>query len=384
MISRIRFESFKLLRDVDVELGKLNVIVGRNSVGKSTVLEGLHLLLQLATEEEGEDAHRAGRPGVIFSGLRAPQRLVTRPDATTFSLEVETDAEVAFKVQAFVSDDSGAETCRYLLHFRDGGEREELELPANPNVNPRLFFGKPWSRKLGSVVWLKLRADALAAAHYSERELPRMDFTGEGLPSVLQYLQGQRDGTIEAIEASLAKVVPGVRRVRTLPAKITRYERIPVTIGGQESWHEQRREVTGTRFEVEFTGLGWIPADQVSDGTLIALGLVTLLHHRPPRLVLLDDIDAGLHPVAQKDVIDLVRAILDDKPHVQVVATSHSPFVLDALNATEVFVAGAANDTATSITRLNQHPGWQPRSGFMRPGEFWSVVGENWVAEHSR
>jgi AAA15 family ATPase/GTPase len=45
MVDRVELLNFKLLRDVQVDLGRLNVFVGRNGVGKSSVLRGLDLLM---------------------------------------------------------------------------------------------------------------------------------------------------------------------------------------------------------------------------------------------------------------------------------------------------------------------------------------------------
>ncbi|MBK9649538.1 MAG: AAA family ATPase [Deltaproteobacteria bacterium] len=45
MVDRVELLNFKLLRDVQVDLGRLNVFVGRNGVGKSSVLRGLDLVM---------------------------------------------------------------------------------------------------------------------------------------------------------------------------------------------------------------------------------------------------------------------------------------------------------------------------------------------------
>lgn len=377
MITSISFINFKLLRNVVLELGRINVIVGRNGVGKSTALEGTHLLLQLATERPGEDSFKAWRPGALFVGPRSTDLLLSKPDATFFELGVSASAGVRFHLHATPTPRSEAAPDQFKLTFEKGGKAEQITLPGPSN--PKTFFKLPYQERLGAVVRLKLHAEALAADHYSEREEPRLEYSGAGLPSVLQYLQGLRDGTLEQIEGDLARVVPGVRRIRTLPVRIRRQERVRVTVDGQESWLDQWREFTGSRFEVEFDGLGWIQAAALSEGTLLALGLITLLRHKPPRLVLLDDLDKALHPMAQRDLIGLIRKVLEDLPDVQIVATSHSPFVLDALDATEVFVAGSLGAGASAIRRLDQHPAWQKRKGFMHPGEFWSAVGEGWV-----
>ena len=54
-----------------------------------------------------------------------------------------------------------------------------------------------------------------------------------------------------------------------------------------------------------------------------------------------------------------VRDLLDmaEQPNLQIVATAHSPFVLDSLEATEVFVAGSAPAGGVSIGWIFKHIG---------------------------
>nr|WP_250645723.1 AAA family ATPase [Sorangium cellulosum] len=84
MLTEAHFKNFKLLRDVRLSLGRLNVLVGPNAVGKSTVLEGLHDLLQLAAAKPGWSA--TVHSGVLFRGERAVEDLVAKPDATELEL----------------------------------------------------------------------------------------------------------------------------------------------------------------------------------------------------------------------------------------------------------------------------------------------------------
>jgi predicted ATPase len=186
---------------------------------------------------------------------------------------------------------------------------------------------------------------------------------------------------MEGIESDLAVVVPGARRIRALPARVHRTEQLRIAVDGTETVSERRREVTGARFEVEFDGQGWIRSGQLSEGTALALGLITAMRSNQADVLLLDDVDKGLHPVAQREIIAFLRRILEANPAVQVVATSHSPFVLDALEPDEVLVAGPVGPAESRIRRLVDHPAWLSRSKYMRPGEFWSFVGEGWVAE---
>ena len=66
--------------------------------------------------------------------------------------------------------------------------------------------------------------------------------------------------------------------------------------------------------------------------------LSAVLGPESPQLVLLDDIDKALHPQAQKELVRVIRAILAQFPELQIVATSHSPYLVDEFAADEVWV----------------------------------------------
>src|SRR4051812_14931512 len=51
MIHGVRFRNFKALRNVELALERFTVLVGPNASGKTAVLEGLHHLTRLATND---------------------------------------------------------------------------------------------------------------------------------------------------------------------------------------------------------------------------------------------------------------------------------------------------------------------------------------------
>ena len=44
MLKRIRCKGFKSIREMDLELGKINVLIGANGAGKSNLVELLNIL----------------------------------------------------------------------------------------------------------------------------------------------------------------------------------------------------------------------------------------------------------------------------------------------------------------------------------------------------
>lgn len=400
MITQFRAQNFKRLRDVTVELGPLNVIVGRNGVGKSSLLEALELVLLVPDAMENKDSgqarrlatslpafHTAGASELTLACLLNPSEelgccsaRVTAGGVSEFVSETRyapSPTGVGLR-QTLVGDTKRLEQLSRWSEFWN-----PLKYRAIEEFRSSFFWGDSSIRMLPEVRTLRtaLHGTALAASSTAESDVPQLTNTGAGLAAVLQYLQGTRDGRLERIEQSLARIVPGVKRLRTLPVRMNQRRRVRVAVNGTESWHEEELTVTGARYELEFDGLGWIPADQLSEGTLLTLGLLTVLHNDPPDLLLLDDLDKGLHPVAQRELVKLLKELQTERPALQIVATSHSPYLVDELDAAEVFVAGACQDdpTATQIRRLDQHPDWEGNKDFLGLGEFWTSVGEDWV-----
>ncbi len=55
-ISSVRFRNFKALRDFSVSLDRVNVLVGPNNAGKSTILSAFRALRRLARRGSAVDA----------------------------------------------------------------------------------------------------------------------------------------------------------------------------------------------------------------------------------------------------------------------------------------------------------------------------------------
>ncbi|MBM4072710.1 MAG: ATP-binding protein [Planctomycetes bacterium] len=79
-----------------------------------------------------------------------------------------------------------------------------------------------------------------------------------------------------------------------------------------------------------------IPAKDLSQGTLVALALLTLAYlPEPPSVIGLEEIDRGLHPRLLRHLQDALYRLSypescgEKRPAIQVIATTHSPYLLD-------------------------------------------------------
>ncbi|EPX60004.1 hypothetical protein D187_002090 [Cystobacter fuscus DSM 2262] len=149
---------------------------------------------------------------------------------------------------------------------------------------------------------------------------------------------------------------------------------------------EQRHQIPeqqtlwGNRVVLDMKGAKGVAADSAGEGTLMVLGLLTvLMGPSKPRLVLLDDIELNLHPVAQGKLIETLRTLQKRDPELQIIATSHSPFILNYLKPEEVRMTFLAENGFARCEKLTAHPEFERWKDLMSPGEFWSTVGESWM-----
>lgn len=125
-----------------------------------------------------------------------------------------------------------------------------------------------------------------------------------------------------------------------------------------------------------------LKAHQVSEGTLLTLGMLTAIHGvNKPGILLLDDLDRALHPKAQRELIDLLRGVQKTNPEIQIVGSTHSPYLLGQMEPNEVQVTSLRDDGSTACEPLTHHPKFGTWKDEFHPGEMWSLFGEKWVAE---
>jgi predicted ATPase len=387
MLTRASFENFKALERVDVDLSRFTLLVGKNSAGKTSVLQGMHHASQLGARQEDEHRWAEGRPGAIFSGSRDPRRLVTLPGHGPMRIALTDEQARTLSVEARLPVDE-SEPYQFTLAL-SGDEPSSITLPGvmtlpgeRAETLPKVFFGLPALRRFASVALLRLDADVIMRPSMADSEQPRLEQNGEGLASVLNYFAGAEPAILDALTEDLAKVIPQVRGIRTFPAQVTRRRQERIVIGDQAVNRSFDEPVWGHRFSLDMGKGRLIPADLLSEGTVLTLGLLTALRHPLcPRLVLADDIDKSLHPGAQAELVRCIRAILAARPELQMVCTTHSPYLLDHVELDEVRVMALDAEGHAACRSLSDHPDSQRWREMLRTGEFWASVGEDWIVE---
>lgn len=353
MLTAVRFQNYKILRGLTVPLSPFTVLIGPNGVGKSTVLDGIFALLQLGDPRYGYTGKILDRPYVYFQEENAPRYLVGPAD--TFTIEAEEERDDCFGMKVRV--DAKQEMSEVNLWRRQAGQERKLKQP-DPGVQARDFFDTPDLRRLASVMRLSLDADAIARPSAAAKGIPNLGEDGAGLPTLLAHMARRRDKSVDRVEEKMQMLVPGFQRIEIMEVAVQRTETEDIAINHQTLQYDRRTEEPGFALEVEFDGIGMVPAFHLSEGTRILLALLTLLHSPTrPRLLLLDDVDRALHPAAQVELIRLLRELVAQTPDLQIIATAHSPIVVGQCAKNEVVVLKRNDDGCTGIAHPEEAPG---------------------------
>lgn len=368
MLDRVSFTNFKSLRSVTLDLSPLTVLVGPNGCGKSSVLQGIDMLSRFGIPQP----RPIGDLGPQFD----PRRLASaKGSALRLSLRDVERNTLSLEIPIPPANGGSVSDLEYEVRWDGPDGQVETWTPRSTGSRHHPFT---------SVVHLHLDATVMARTSTTEDEEPRMASDGGGLASTLAWLAGAKPDVLHRIASDLARVVPGVRRILTHRERIVRQEMDRIAIDGQPIWRPVERARLGDRFSLEFDDSTEVPADLLSEGTVLALGLLTKLHEpERPRLLLLDDIDRGLHIGAQAKLVAVLRELMRHDPELQIVCTTHSAYLLDLFEPSEVRVLDLDATRSTHAKALTEHPEFDKWRFGTQTGELWAALGDQWVTADS-
>jgi predicted ATPase len=217
---------------------------------------------------------------------------------------------------------------------------------------------------------------------YSADEIPTMTPDGATLASVVAYLITTEPERFADLSARIRQVVPAVERLRVRPAKVQLTEPTTISVNRKEIPYWETREVIGHELLFDLKDAPGIPARAVSEGTLLVTALLTAtVWSQGADMLLIDDLEKGLHPKAQRELVDALKALLATDPRMQIAFSTHSPYVVDELKADQVWILVPDERRGVVARRLGDHPRAAEALQVLTTGEFLSAEGEDWVRE---
>jgi len=355
MIKKIRVRNYLSLKEVDLELGVRNLLVGPNMSGKSNLIDCLRFLTTMALsglnkaflDRNGfqEVVWKGGDENRITIGLTAEAPNRDKEHVKVYDYEISiiggaTGAIVVEREKLTVRTSGEPKTLIDLksgqgkLNHADGSIA--FTSPIDPASSALQFNVPGWettSFKFLIAMWrfyrliptLMKQANAATAQNF-------LNEGGDNLSSWLMTLQSYRE-EFRRIEQVATDVFPDLKEILTPP---TQFATTYVTT------HEKYLK-------------GPINIWRMSDGELTFLALLSLIfapEELAAPLYCIEEPENHLHP----KLIETVAEILTQRQSelglraAQIIATTHSPHLVDKVSIDELIVAEKANG-ATKFTR---------------------------------
>lgn len=330
-IERLELRQYKSVEHCEIPLSGMTILVGRNGVGKSNIIDALRFVadslrntLEYAIRERGgiDQVRRkslGGRPTHPAIGLRLRLPNGSRADYRFGIAAVQGRGFRVDHEECRISDSFGRAS--HAFSVKQGAATWSLPSICPPASPDRLFLvsasGAPEFRPVYDVLtrmaFHNLNPEAMK---YPQRPEPGslLSHEGRNLASVVKQLQESPAELARLIEHLQAIGVPITRITHKLAGPL---ETIEVA---------QEVEVPEGKRNSNFDAIS------LSDGTIRAIGiLVSLISARAartsgPTLIGIEEPETALHPAAAGALMD---ALIEGSRHTQLIVTCHSPDLLD-------------------------------------------------------
>lgn len=352
LLTEVTLERFKAaFKPKPIELGRFNVIIGRNGSGKSTLLEAIQWLDTTIRRDAREACDR-------YFGSADLVNLRSKSTPQYFKMKLrwgEQEEDKRWSYQVKIVDQEGiAEIAEENLCELGGAGRVEstfVETRAGerwvypegeakgagrfPVLEPdRLALPRATVRTNGAggpaaglerisafwerAVFLRLSPHELARGAPARRKSyePLLDEAGQTLPSLLAELTAEQRASLVA---NVQEVLPGIMGVEVSEAEVGRDTRVHYNLLEQMPY-------VGRSGRKKFP----IPAWMLSEGTRRITAILALLAREPrPTFLCIEEVENGLDPWTVRLLLAHLQSAADEG--VQVVVTTHSPWLLDSV-----------------------------------------------------
>ena len=349
MLTSLHLKGFKSFDDERMALGGLTVLVGANASGKSNVLDAIRLLQGLALGKPVSTAIRGEWAGGlrVWPGVRGGAADIALRGREEFEVETtwETGREpmrhhvhIGLKPEptrlseTIVLDGLRMKMPRGLNEFgvyQAGASREDF-------VSRRVRV-RQVRRILSEALFLDITPSRMR--DYAPKSATRLDLEGENVSALAWSVCQNAEARADLVDWLAELCAPELTDIDFAETELGDVMLILVERSGRR-----------------------IPARSLSDGTLRFLGeLLALRTARSGSLMLIEEIENGLHPTRAHLLVEAMEAAVVERK-VQIIATTHSPLVLNALSPealrAAVLVARPPGSTSTLLRSLGALPGF--------------------------
>lgn len=273
MLDRIKIRGYKSIRELDLPLGPINILIGSNGAGKSNFISFFKLVNNIYEQRLQSYTKQVGAENLLYYGLKKTQEvfgsLVFSDNAYTFSLHPKDDGGmfIAKEVSWYRYSDRGSQNSNI----------EESEIKTSTLMRNNYLQQYLQSYKIYHFHDTSKGSPLRSSAKVNDNRVLRED--GGNLPAYLYLMQQKYPKTLKRIESVVRSVMPYFER----------FDLEPQALDGSIELVWNDVDAPDKYFS----------AHDLSDGSIRFIALAALLlQPELPKIIIIDEPELGLHPVA--------------------------------------------------------------------------------------
>jgi energy-coupling factor transporter ATP-binding protein EcfA2 len=363
MLTSIRIQNFRSIRDASVKLGQVNLFIGPNNSGKSNFLKGISLMgFSLSEYPSNNIKHEYFLTllprTILFKNLDEKNiRIVAQTDNAdekAVSLLIGYDFEVDTENPAFVYSSELSLLPNIQSQHNFTGI---YNLPYEDDYYPSTEVRNLIELFKGTLVY-KLEPASFDLSAPLSHQL-NLSTSGKNIVNFLYYLGQNYKGRYRSLEADFANCVKSLVSIST-PAD-------PDKVGNLRLKFFDENDISY-----------W--AEEVSEGVLYFLALLCIVHQpNPPKLLLLEEPEKGIHPRRIKEVMNFIFELARLRD-IQIVLTSHSPYVVDHFADIPECISVFDRKDGETVIHNAADIIEETNSKLNKPIRYSDALGEHWVS----
>lgn len=312
MLTSLRIQNFRSIRDASVKLGQVNLFIGPNNSGKSNFLKGVaefakHISNYPSNQDVPLEWFNQCLTRNIKSNLNSPPAIEIHINDQLSKYEsCEIDYSILLKPR-LVKNETETSLNAELINNQKG-HREKLDLStATPTflAFPSAFY-TVWQQLTNCVIY-KIEPSTFQISVALSHQ-PTLEANGANIANFINTLSQNHEGLFTLLKKDFSNCIGTLVSISTPPD--------PEFKGNLK-----------LKFFDSSNNSYW--AEEVSEGVLYFLALLCIVHQPdPPKLLLLEEPEKGIHPRRIKEVMDFIFELARLRD-IQIILTSHSPYVVD-------------------------------------------------------
>ncbi|WP_020603783.1 AAA family ATPase [Spirosoma spitsbergense] len=357
MLKRVSIQNFKSLKDVTLDLQKVNLLIGPNNSGKTNFLKALEFV-----------SDSVGGAIKLPKEYRYRKDIGNSPDIHLIFDSIYENGKYDHVLIGDALNEEDEESGFAQISFAN-----YFDIINSPN-SPEDIDWKIFEKGFGLFDVYKIDSNKLDKPAPIGEGSTKLNKDASNMIAFFDRMRDEFHDNFSQIRNDLGKCLPEFTEINFQIVKSSEnlikefgdktFKRIGLTNGKQKTIY-------------------W--ADELSEGTLYFLALLCIINQpNPPKFLLLEEPEKGIHPRRIFEVIQFILRLSEEKD-VQVIMTTHSPIVVDMFaDMTEsVFIFDKDEEGATHVKNLQRdviEPDTEKSKelGFSPP-KYTDALGDSWT-----